>query len=402
MTKPSKTTSNRRKKSPPIEASENLLALAEQLLLSTHALEHYQWQTQLADAVHQTFEQHPKHISLAIDKAEHLGRETTADVLLDACEQILECRPITLDGQKYQQMLVLIPILLNASHQPYCGKLPPSLAQEVLRHLNEQVMCSHSDTTLHPYLYRPEQFPDDMLAMYQFSERLFLSHQQNKTATPLPSFESDDDNWSPVHMRCLFALARVPEGKPFFKWQEQLGQHEACFLGWREQASKVFAALLPGCQIDLILPGPMHHALEASQRQNRFFVLASAVNHMFEHENLSHAQMQAILAEFKHPEGDFAEIRISLKAANQERISHGLTWIPFGDENAQLLLNHCQTLLNDIGVKNVLILDESYTTEYCDDCGSALFPDEEGELHHLGNEDDDDEHSEAPPIRQLH
>jgi Protein of unknown function (DUF2863) len=52
-----------------------------------------------------------------------------------------------------------------------------------------------------------------------------------------------------------------------------------------------------------------------------------------------------------------------------------------------------------LGIQRVRIIDEQLPMDYCDDCGTPLFPDLNAELVHPGSPDED-EHS--PSSRVIH
>ncbi|HTJ97765.1 MAG TPA: DUF2863 family protein, partial [Rhodocyclaceae bacterium] len=85
--------------------------------------------------------------------------------------------------------------------------------------------------------------------------------------------------------------------------------------------------------------------------------------------------------------------------ADEKEVIYGLVWplLEAEDENTESA-SQIEALLNQYGVEQVLILEHRFPVEYCDDCGSPLYPSPDGEIVHAELPEGD---SEAVP-RHLH
>jgi hypothetical protein len=57
-----------------------------------------------------------------------------------------------------------------------------------------------------------------------------------------------------------------------------------------------------------------------------------------------------------------------------------------------------EALLKEVGIRQIKVLEERFPLEYCEDCGSPLYPNPEGELLHAELPED----SELPSSMHLH
>ena len=73
---------------------------------------------------------------------------------------------------------------------------------------------------------------------------------------------------------------------------------------------------------------------------------------------------------------------------------HVVSWNIASFKKTQIQAN-----LESLGIQRVRIIDEQLPMDYCDDCGTPLFPDLNAELVHPGSPDED-EHS--PSSRVVH
>jgi Protein of unknown function (DUF2863) len=87
----------------------------------------------------------------------------------------------------------------------------------------------------------------------------------------------------------------------------------------------------------------------------------------------------------------FEEYRISLLTKTGTEILQGVTWPLLGREETQDdLLAEIQANLKALGITRIRMVDEQLAMDYCDDCGTPLFPDLNAELVHPGSPDEDE------------
>ena len=69
--------------------------------------------------------------------------------------------------------------------------------------------------------------------------------------------------------------------------------------------------------------------------------------------------------------------------ADATDVIHGVVWplLESEDESADTP-GQIEAVLREAGVRDVLVLDQRFPMEYCDDCGAPLYPNPEGEPVH--------------------
>ena len=77
------------------------------------------------------------------------------------------------------------------------------------------------------------------------------------------------------------------------------------------------------------------------------------------------------------------EYRIGFGPRDSDEIYHGIIWPLLGaeDENTEIT-SEVETLLRECGIKEIVVHNQRFPFEFCDDCGAPLYPNVEGEAIH--------------------
>ncbi|MBR7784467.1 DUF2863 family protein, partial [Undibacterium luofuense] len=95
--------------------------------------------------------------------------------------------------------------------------------------------------------------------------------------------------------------------------------------------------------------------------------------------------------------GQVDELRLSFLLNDTPEVIYGVIWPLYQAEDQQTAigLDDQQDLQGDIpeilrqaGITDIVLLDEIFSMEFCDDCGTPLFPDHAGDLVHPEMPDD--------------
>jgi hypothetical protein len=197
--------------------------------------------------------------------------------------------------------------------------------------------------------------------------------------------------------RYVLAAVAAPRGAAMFRWQEDDSHRDAAFLQWREQGGEVIRPLLPACAIEMLPPSAYHAAVRDADRASRPYSIQAAMAFLQTVLNRPADGFRAILGGYY--DRQLEEYRIGFTFRDSNEVLHGLVWplLDSEDENAetQTLI---ETVLRESGVKDIVVLDQRLPLEYCDDCGSPLYPNIDGEPTHA---ELPEERVEAAP-RHLH
>ena len=98
-------------------------------------------------------------------------------------------------------------------------------------------------------------------------------------------------------------------------------------------------------------------------------------------ETISMTMMKAVIGPFHDQR--LEEYRIGIGPRDSDDIYYGVVWPLLGteDDNAEVV-PEIEAILAEAGFQDVTIHDHRFPLEFCDDCGSPLYPNKEGELIH--------------------
>jgi hypothetical protein len=113
--------------------------------------------------------------------------------------------------------------------------------------------------------------------------------------------------------------------------------------------------------------------------------------------NLPGTELRAVVAPFH--DRQLEEYRIGFTRRGDSNVLHGVVWplLESEDENNDAPMQ-IEATLREAGIGSVLVLDQRFPLEFCDDCGAPLYPNPEGEPVHA---EMPEEQAESAP-RHLH
>ena len=268
-----------------------------------------------------------------------------------------------------------------------------------------------------PMLYSIDQLPRthvDIHALLQDMTQAAL-HNQPLTAPVKPPetapFLADT--------RYVLAVITGAAGKPLFRWQmpaagnggSVVTQRQAALQAWQIQAAPHIARLLPGCNVELMLPEAYYAACRAADKMIRPASVRAADYYLTQTLNLASTDLHASIAGFGEDgvDAQIDEYRIGFSVGQNPDVVYGIVWPLYGEEDPDELmtmpsgsgdaplaataggsvdagpstpLEDILNALRETGIVNIKVHDEYFAMEFCDDCGAPLYADRHGELVH--------------------
>lgn len=383
--------------------TEQLIRLASGLGLSGSRVEDAFWETRLNILIDKLLEDSDEAaLTAALD---HLYgvQERAYDALADLIEARCESRvPLSGGsasgkiGKPLDLLLFVVPILAWSRFSIPAGTIAsPPLANARVQ-LLAHVFANEVRIGMADFLFSPDQLPQSYCDTATLANRLGTAalHSRDLHLDPaqMPetaAFLSDT--------RYLLGVAAVPQGAALFRWQEDDGNRTEALKQWRSQGGEALRPLLPGCATELLLPQPYHAGCRDADRLSRPYSLRASVAYLSTVLNLTPAGLRAVIAPFYDQRLEEYRIGFTLKGSNE--VIHGVVW-PLLDAEDDLteMAAQIETVLREIEVSEITILEHRLPLEYCDDCGAPLYPNPEGEPVHA---ELPEEQSEAA-TRHLH
>jgi len=223
----------------------------------------------------------------------------------------------------------------------------------------------------------PHTFVDTWQMMRQLGKAALEGGDLNVDAAAMPEtnrFLSDT--------RYLLGAVAVPHPLPIFHWNESgKSSRETALKEWLRQGGPCFEPLLTGCAYQPLLADAYHAACRAADSASRPYSLNASVAFLQGALGLSPENLRAVVGAFHDQR--LEEFRIGFGPRDSDLIFHGVVWPLLGveDENSDIA-GEIETTLRKSGVKEVLLLDQRFPYEFCDDCGAPLYPNADGETVH--------------------
>lgn len=362
--------------------AENLLWLATGLAESGSRAEDIFWDSRLAEAVSSLLHTGDEEaLNAALDHL-YTSNPASHDALADAVESQAEGAFVggIAGTTKQQALLITAPVLAWSRFNIPANTLPATTLANLRVHLSAHVLASNVKLAFANLLFSPDQLPQGYCETARFATELAAAAEKNRDLTidaeTLPEtarFLSD--------VRYLVAAVVAEPNAPIFRWQEKDGSREQSALQWRTQAGACLTPLLAGCATELVLPDAYFAACRQADRLSRAYSIRASVAFLSTTLNVTPDELRGVIAPFF--DRQLEEYRIGFTAADSGDVVHGVVWPLLGveDDNPDVPQQIEQTL-RECGVTTILQLDQRFPMEYCDDCGSPMYPSPEGEAVH--------------------
>ncbi len=370
---------------------ERLVAFAQSLSASGSRIEDAWWEGLLARDIDRLLEHGA---DAAIEGAlDHLDATLPAafDALIEVVETHAETATIESGGETWQVLLVAAPILAWSKYAIPSGPIKADAATTLETQLRAHCAASTGRVALAPYLYSIDQLPRDFTDVHALARSLghrALGREERKAAGKrMPETAA-----LLADTRYLLAAFVAKPGDALFRWQEEPdargserrdNSREQSLERWRDQGLPTLSTLMPGCVLDLLIPDGYHVASRDSDREIRPYAIRAAIAFLEGALDVKPADLRAVVAGFGHERAE--EYRIGFTLARNPDVVHGVVWPLFGREEGPEAggpEEQLSALLRGNGVTEIVVLEQGFPLEFCDDCGAPLYADPVGDLVH--------------------
>ncbi|MFJ2986502.1 DUF2863 family protein [Collimonas sp. NPDC087041] len=387
--------------------SHRLAELAQALTQASSRLEERSWERDIEALLNKHFKAHHQE---PIDGAlEQLfpTQPDAYDALMDVVEACSESSSIEYQGKQYDCLLIGIPLLAWTRFSIGSGPIPADVMTTLSAHLHAHILAPEVLTGIVPTLYAIDQLPrshsDTYALLHQLAHAALSAVPVRSPANPPPTAPFLADT------RYVLAALVVPTGMPLFRWQLAHGHaghiaadQEQALEQWRNQMTPNLTRLLPGCGVQLLLPEAYFSACREADLQIRPASLRAASYYLTHTLEIASKDLHASIGRFsEQPEsGRVDEYRIGFSLGQTNEVIYGVVWPLYGPEEAnedvivrssdadpataeaETPLEQILALLRECGIDDIQRHAGLYAMEFCDDCGTPLYPDREGDLAH--------------------
>ncbi len=375
--------------------SDLLVRLATGLSQSSNRVEDAWWEARLAAHIDRLLAEKNEEALIAVLDQLYGSESRAYDELADMVESCAESRR-SADPAGLDVVMFAAPVLAWSRFQIPSGPISATQIETLRVQLQAHVLATDARLALADVLFSPDQLPQNYIDTSQLTEKLAKAaiHGRNlkidaDQLAETMSFLSDT--------RYLIGAVAAPRDKPMFRWQEADGDGTEAFRQWAKQGGDALRPLLPACALEFMPVLAFHAAVRDADRASRPWSLRAAVAFLQTVLNQPAAELRAVVAPFHDRE--LEEYRIGFTLRNASEVVHGVVWPLLDQEDQnQDIPGQIEATLREAGVPNVMLLDQRFPLEFCDDCGAPLYPNPEGEPVHA---ELPEEQTEAAP-RHLH
>lgn len=383
------------RRTPKNPATDALVRLSSRLAESSSRIEDEFWQERLASIVNSHLADSDDHIiTSALDQLYAAGGrayDELADMVESCCETQRHAGSPGTD-----LILFAAPVLAWSRFTIPSGPIALDHLANLRVHLQAHVLAADVKLGLVDYLWSPDQLPQTYSNTAELTEKLARAAMNGRDlhldTTGLPDtsqFLSDT--------RYVIGGVAAVRGTPMFRWQEEDGSRTEALKQWRTQGGEALRPLLPACAVELLLPQSYHAAARDADRASRPYSLRAAVAFLQTTLSIAAHELRAVIAPFH--DQHLEEFRIGFTLASEPEVIHGVVWpLLDAEDEAGDMPAQIEAVLREAGIRDVIVLDQRFPLEYCDDCGAPLYPNPEGEPVHA---ELPEEQIEAAP-RHLH
>jgi hypothetical protein len=358
-----------------------LQRLAIGLAESGSRLEDLFWESQLSEHLQSLIEAGAEDdLNAALDRL-YEANPSACDELAGTVEAQVESCSFETDGERYDALLFAAPILAWSRYSIPSGTIAAVNLAPLKVQMGAHLFARDARLALVDYLFSPDQLPRSYCDTRQLLRGLCEQSMRGEDLR-LDTQGLPETNRFLSDVRYLVGVVIVPHGAPLFRWHEPDGKQTAALAAWEKQGSPNLAPLLTGCIYQPMLAGAYHFACRNADRASRPYAVKASLAFLQTTLGLMPEETRAVVAPCYDQR--LEEYRIGLAPRDSDNIAyHGVAWALLGEEDEHTdILTQIDAVLRECGLKDIVSLDHRMPMEFCDDCGSPLFPTAEGELVH--------------------
>jgi hypothetical protein len=358
--------------------AERLVWLANGLAESGNRAEDRYWEQHLTTLIDQLLEDGDEApINEALDFL-FSGNVTAYDELADFVESRAE--NASRRSKDHDIILVAAPLLAWSRYSIPAVTIPAAVLANLRVHLQAHVLADGVRIALADHLFSPDHLPVGYCNTARFADTLGEAALKDRDLTIDAGDLPETAHFLSDTRYLLFAVA-VPRGAAMFRWQEPGGEREYALAQWRSQGGACLMPLLTGCAVDVVLPDAYFAASRRADKESRAYAVRASVAFLSTTLAIPASKLRAVVAPFQ--DRKLEEYRIGITLRDNDTVVHGIVWPLLGaeDDSADVPAQ-IEASLRECGVTDVMILDHHFPLEFCDDCGSPLYPSPDGEAVH--------------------
>lgn len=356
-----------------------LVEFAEGLAQSGSRAEDHFWEHRLETEIEQLLKDGDESsLNAALDRL--ADRESRAyEELADAIEGRVEHAVTpTSDGER-DVLLFAAPVLAWSRMPLPTRPIPAAVIKQVTQALADVVFAPNADLTLANYFYSPDQLPDTFCDTAEL--RIELTKVMSQGVLKIDPANLKETAQFLADQRYLIGAVSVPRGEPIFRWQAGEASRDQVLENWAQAGDTALAPLLPACAFECMLPRAYYVACRDADRNARQFSIRASVAFLATTLGISPNMLTAVVGGCYNRQ--LEEFRIGFMVGQEEEVIHGVVWPLLGAEDEMSdVADEIETTLKESGLQRIIALRQRLPMEYCDDCGTPLYPNEDGELVH--------------------
>ena len=303
------------------------------------------------------------------------------DDLADIIESHAESCVMVDQGSEFDVLLFAVPLLAWSRFSIPTATIPKATLQNLKVQLGAHIFAHDARIALADYLYSPDQLPHSFVDTWQLMRHLgdcaLAGENLRIDASAMPEtnrFLSDT--------RYLVGALSVNRGQPLFRWNEpDRSTRENVLKEWVRQGGPVLEPLLTGCAYQPLLADAYHAACRSADSASRPYSLNASVSFLQSTLGQSAADLRAVIGAFHDKR--LEEYRVSFCPQSGDEVYHGVVWPLLGvEDDSSDIASEIESVLRKAGLNEIVILDQQFPYEFCDDCGAPLYPNAEGDTVH--------------------
>ena len=360
--------------------AELVARLATGLAASASRIEDDFWERRLAEAVDKLLRTgNEDTLNVALD---HLyGANGRAyDALADLIESRAEGGVLGAGSGEFDVAMFAAPLLAWSRFTIPSGPLPAGTLAAARSQLQAHVLAAGARLALADFLYSPDQLPRGFVETWRLANQLAKAAADDKDARIDPRQLPETTRFI-SDTRYLIGAVMAQRGQALFRWQEEDGSRDQSASQWIAQGGSALQPLFTGCALEPLLPDVFHAACRNADQGLRVYSLRAAMAFLQTVLNAKPQQLRAVVAPFH--EERLEEYRVGFTLADSSEIVHGVVWPLLGAEDESTdCAGQIEAVLEEAGVGSVMVLEQRFPLEFCDDCGMPMYPTPEGETAH--------------------
>lgn len=311
--------------------------------------------------------------ALLFERVQYLSEFTTME------------RPDT--GELVDCLLVTVPTLVWTRYTIPDVTLGEKETRHLIDGLKQHVFASDVQLYCLPRFLSPFEMPLEFTEIRQWLTTLSRSALQGDLQWPKPAPYPEGISLL-ADSRHLIMVAIAPHESPAFKWMLDPDLDRAESLhAWQQYANRSLVECFPGCQVQALIPDVYSASTESAQESLRPIGIRASIDWLQAALNITAAQLRANIMRFG--DDQYREFRIGYSRKGDADVFFGTIWPTnyvkgFSDEENDdaAVLDQLTASLNAAGIRDVRVLPGLAPIEFCSDCGTAMLPNQDGEIVH--------------------